>query len=295
MPDARAFTVTAHPDELRRCVRRARQEGRSIGCVPTMGALHPGHVSLMSAARERCDFNVVTIFVNPTQFAPHEDLAKYPRPVEQDLKACRDAGMDLVFMPQIPDMYPAGFATWVTVEDLSTRWEGASRPTHFRGVTTIVMKLFQLVQPDVSFFGQKDYQQQLLIRRMVRDLDVPVEIATCPTVREPDGLALSSRNVYLSPEERASARALSQALRLAEERLRSGERRIAEVQAAMLELLRSQPFVQPDYATIADADTLEPITEPRDRMVVLIAARVGATRLIDNCVIDLTTETPASR
>lgn len=295
MPDARAFTVTAHPDELRRCVRRARQEGRSIGCVPTMGALHAGHVSLMSAARERCDFNVVTIFVNPTQFAPHEDLAKYPRPVEQDLKACRDAGMDLVFMPQIPDMYPAGFATWVTVEDLSTRWEGASRPTHFRGVTTIVMKLFQLVQPDVSFFGQKDYQQQLLIRRMIRDLDVPVEIATCPTVREPDGLALSSRNVYLSPEERTSARALSQALRLAEERLRSGERRIAEVQAAMLELLRSQPFVQPDYATLADADTLEPITEPRDRMVVLIAARVGATRLIDNCVIDLTTETPASR
>lgn len=294
MPDTRAFTVTAHPDELRRCVRRARQAGRTIGCVPTMGALHAGHVSLMSAARQRCDFNVATIFVNPTQFAPQEDLSKYPRPVEQDLKACREAGMDLVFMPQIPDMYPAGFSTWVTVEDLSTRWEGASRPTHFRGVTTIVMKLFQLVQPDVSFFGQKDYQQQLLIRRMVRDLDVPVEIVTCPTVREPDGLALSSRNVYLSPEERLSARALSQALRFAEEQLRSGERQMTNLQAAMRETLRSQPFIQPDYAAIADADTLEPITEPRPRMVVLIAARVGTTRLIDNCVVDLNLGTPTN-
>jgi pantoate--beta-alanine ligase len=287
MPHSRPFIVTSHVSELREHVRRAKQAGRTVGCVPTMGALHAGHVSLMHAARERCEFNVVTIFVNPTQFAPTEDLARYPRPVERDLEACREAQMDLVFMPQVPDMYPAGFSTWVTVEGISDSLEGTSRPTHFRGVTTIVMKLFQLAQPDVAFFGAKDYQQQLLIRRMVQDLDVPVEIVTCPTVREPDGLALSSRNIYLSREERSSALVLSQSLKLAASRLLAGETDIAAVEQSMRELLHSRPFVQPDYAVICDAATLEPLTVPRQRMVALVAAKVGATRLIDNRTMEL--------
>lgn len=252
-----------------------------------MGALHAGHISLMDAARERCDFNVVTIFVNPTQFAPTEDLDRYPRPVDQDLKACREAGMDLVFMPRVPDMYPPGFCSWVTVEGLSETLEGAARPAHFRGVTTIVMKLFQLVLPDVSFFGAKDYQQQLLIRRMVLDLDVPVEIVTCPTVREPDGLAMSSRNIYLSREDRESALSLSQALRLAERRLQTGEHDVARIEQEMLDLLSSRPGVEPDYAVLADADSFERLKAPRPRMVALVAARVGATRLIDNLSIVL--------
>lgn len=288
MTQPRPFVVTGNPEELRRHVRRARQAGQSIGCVPTMGALHSGHVSLMDAARERCEFNVATIFVNPTQFAPTEDLARYPRPVELDLKACREAHMDLVFMPQIPDMYPAGFCTWVTVEALANSLEGTSRPTHFRGVTTIVMKLFQLVQPDVAFFGAKDYQQQLLIRRMVRDLDVPVEIVTCPTVREPDGLAMSSRNVYLSRDERTVALSLSAALREAESRLRSDDGDVAAIQRAMQTQLASKSGLTLDYAVVVDADTLEPLTELRPRMVTLVAARVGATRLIDNVIIDRT-------
>jgi len=287
MSDLRSFVVTAHPEELRRHVRRARLAGQSIGCVPTMGALHAGHISLMDAARERCDFNVVTIFVNPTQFAPTEDLDRYPRPVDQDLKACREAGMDLVFMPRVPDMYPPGFCSWVTVEGLSETLEGAARPAHFRGVTTIVMKLFQLVLPDVSFFGAKDYQQQLLIRRMVLDLDVPVEIVTCPTVREPDGLAMSSRNIYLSREDRESALSLSQALRLAERRLQTGEHDVARIEQEMLDLLSSRPGVEPDYAVLADADSFERLKAPRPRMVALVAARVGATRLIDNLSIVL--------
>lgn len=277
-----SLLVTGDVDELRQEVRAARQAGRTIGCVPTMGALHAGHVSLMHAARSRCDFNVATIFVNPTQFAPTEDLSRYPRPVEADLAACRQAGVDLVFMPQVDTMYPPGSCTWVTVEGLSGILEGAARPTHFRGVTTIVMKLFQLVQPDVAFFGAKDYQQQLLIRQMVRDLDVPVEIVTCPTIREPDGLALSSRNVYLAPAERQAALMLSRSLRWAESRVGAGERDLAAVQQEMLALLHSDPLVRPDYAVIADGGTLEPLTTPRGEMVALVAAKVGTTRLIDN-------------
>ncbi|MFV0444890.1 MAG: pantoate--beta-alanine ligase [Planctomycetaceae bacterium] len=287
MSTSRPILATSHTEELRDHVRRARRAGQTVGCVPTMGALHAGHVSLMQAARNRCDFNVVTIFVNPTQFAPTEDLAKYPRPVELDLIACREAGMDLVFMPQVPDMYPAGFCTWVTVDGISSSLEGTSRPTHFRGVTTIVMKLFQLVQPDVAFFGSKDYQQQLLIRRMVQDLDVPVEIVTCPTIREADGLAMSSRNVYLSSEERKSALSLSAALQLADDRLQSGETDIAAIQQSMLELLRSQACVEPDYAVLCDAASLQPLDSPHLRVVALVAAKVGATRLIDNRVIEL--------
>lgn len=281
--------VTADPPELRQAVRQARSGGLSVGCVPTMGALHAGHVSLMQAARQQCGFCVVTIFVNPTQFAPHEDLEKYPRPIERDLAACRAAGMDLVFTPQVETMYPPGFSTWVEVTGLTDRLEGASRPTHFRGVTTIVMKLFQLVQPDVAFFGAKDYQQQLVIRRMVRDLDLPVEIVTCPTVREADGLALSSRNVYLSPQERVSALVLWESLALAERRLRAGATDIPAVEAEMRGVLEARPGVAVDYAVVVDADTLEPLTRPQRRMTALVAARVGTTRLIDNQTIELET------
>ncbi|MEZ6064710.1 MAG: pantoate--beta-alanine ligase [Planctomycetaceae bacterium] len=290
MPPPRDFIVTDSRDELRRHVREARRQGKSVGCVPTMGALHAGHISLATAARERCEFNVLTIFVNPTQFAPTEDLSRYPRPIDADLKACREAGVDLVYMPAVPDLYPADFSTWVTVEGISAAFEGASRPTHFRGVTTIVMKLFQLVQPDVAIFGAKDYQQQLLIRRMVQDLDVPVEIVTMPTVREPDGLAMSSRNVYLSAEDRRSALALSRGLTRCAERIQAGDQRdvanVLRVEQQVREELQQAGGVQLDYLAIVDAETLSPPSAATTRLVALVAAKVGSTRLIDNRVID---------
>jgi pantoate--beta-alanine ligase len=226
----------------------------------------------------------VSIFVNPAQFAPHEDFAAYPRPLEDDLARCREAGAHLVFAPHAAALYPHGFETFVTVERLTQVLEGAHRPTHFRGVTTIVAKLFNILQPDVACFGQKDYQQQLLIRRMVRDLDMPIEIVTCPTIREPDGLALSSRNIYLSPAERKAALSLYASLQLAAERIKAGETDLNAVRAAMRDRLTSHACIQPDYATIADADTLEELDAPRPSMVALVAARVGKTRLIDNLV-----------
>ncbi len=281
------FLVTSSIDEVRRGVADARRGGNRIGCVPTMGALHAGHVSLLESARQDCGFVVATLFVNPAQFGPHEDLQKYPRPVEQDLKLCRQAGVDLVFMPSVASLYPDGYATWVDVTGLSNVLEGAVRPGHFRGVATIVLKLFNVVLPDVAYFGEKDYQQHTLIRRMAGDLNVPVELVVCPTIREPDGLALSSRNVYLSAKERKSALSLYESLQLAAQRLRAGETNIAAVQAEMLRLLRLHPHVEPDYALIADPDTLDPLTHPRTRMVALVAARVGSTRLIDNLPIQL--------
>lgn len=277
------FAVTNDIGELRRMVAAARGLGHRIGCVPTMGALHPGHMSLVGESRRRAGFHILTIFVNPTQFAPTEDLAKYPRPIEQDLQLCRQAGVNVVFMPEITSLYPPGYDTWVTVDGMSKVLEGEFRPTHFRGVTTIVLKLFNLVQPDVACFGAKDYQQQTILRKMVRDLDLPIEMAICPTIRETDGLAMSSRNVYLQGKDRQTALCLFQALELArrdvEERR---ERDLTKVQAAMRTHLESQPGVKVDYAVIADADTLEVLWEPRPKMVALIAARVGATRLIDN-------------
>ena len=270
---------------VRDAVAEARRCGRRIGCVPTMGALHAGHLSLITECRRQCDYVVVWIFVNPTQFAPHEDFDRYPRPLEDDLAKCREMGVDLVFAPDVDTLYPDRFGTYVTVERLSHVLEGEHRPEHFRGVTTIVAKLLNIIQPDVACFGQKDYQQQALIRRMVRDLDIPVEIVVCPTVREEDGLALSSRNAYLSPEERRAALSLYESLQLAAERIRSGERNFDDVRAAMRQHLRSHSAVELDYATIADADTLEELNAPQSRMVGLIAAKVGKTRLIDNLVI----------
>jgi pantoate--beta-alanine ligase len=282
MPVVEEFIATGNIADVRRLIRQARAAGRRIGCVPTMGALHAGHVSLFEECARHADFVVGTIFVNPTQFAPHEDLAKYPRPLEADLNAARQAGVSLVFTPTEPVMYGTGFSTYVTVEDLSVPWEGAIRPTHFRGVATIVLKLLNILQPDVAVFGAKDWQQQALIRKMVCDLNVPVEIVTAPTVREADGLAMSSRNVYLSAKERRSSLALSKSLELAESRLQAGERDIAAIESEMLELLKGAPQVEPDYAVVVHPDTLERLPEPQTRMVVLVAARVGSTRLIDN-------------
>ena len=285
MTRAAEFTVTSHIPELRHAVATARLSGCTIGCVPTMGALHAGHVSLMEECRRRTDFVVATIFVNPSQFAPQEDLSKYPRPLERDLQMCRDAGANLVYIPEVPALYPAGFQTWVTVEEISKPLEGTFRATHFRGVTTIVLKLFNIVQPDVACFGTKDYQQQTIIRRMVTDLDLPVEVVVCPTVREPDGLALSSRNVYLSKKERTIALSLSQSLAMAQQRLDAGERDLAAITQAMQAKLQAHPEIQIDYVVIADPDSLLELTKPQPSMVALIAARVGTTRLIDNRVL----------
>lgn len=279
--------VITEIDAIRGRIAAARQQGCRIGCVPTMGALHAGHLSLVAECRKRVDYTIATIFVNPTQFGPNEDLSKYPRPLEADLEACRGAGVDCVFLPATSSLYPAGFDTWVSVEKLSTILEGEFRPQHFRGVTTIVAKLFNIVQPDVACFGAKDYQQQTMIRRMVLDLNLPIEIVVCPTVREPDGLAMSSRNVYLSTEERQSSLALSQALHLAERMLWSGERDVATIEQAMLSHLASVSAVRPQYAVLRDPDTLEELEKMPSVVVALIAAFVGQTRLIDNLTIPI--------
>ncbi|WP_299463119.1 pantoate--beta-alanine ligase [uncultured Gimesia sp.] len=281
------ITTVAEIPALRAMIQTQRSQHASIGFVPTMGALHSGHVSLIEAARRDCDFVVVSIFVNPTQFGPNEDFDKYPRVLEQDLAKCQSAGADLVWTPTKEIMYPPHFSTHVTVETLSQTLEGATRPTHFEGVTTVVTKLLLSCLPDVAFFGAKDYQQQAIIRRMCLDLNIPVEIKTCPTIRDADGLALSSRNAYLSPAERASALALSRALKLAEEKVRAGEADLNQVKAEMRQLLNTTPLVKLDYATIVDADTLEEISSPQSEMVALVAAYVGATRLIDNSRLSL--------
>lgn len=277
--------TTPDPDQLRKAIAAARKMGKSVGCVPTMGALHAGHISLMTQARAECGFVVVTLFVNPTQFAPQEDLARYPRPFEADREQCQAAAIDVLFHPTVETMYPPGFATFVEVEGLTDRWEGAVRPTHFRGVTTIVAKLLNLTQPDKAYFGQKDFQQQAVIRRMCRDLDIPTEIVTCPTIRDADGLALSSRNAYLSPAERASGLSLYRALCLAREQVRAGVECLDTIRLAMRAEMEQTLGVTVDYATIADPETLVELRDPQPHMVALVAARVGSTRLIDNLLI----------
>ncbi|WP_437228276.1 pantoate--beta-alanine ligase [Planctomicrobium sp. SH661] len=273
--------------EVRSLVGAARGRGCRIGCVPTMGALHAGHLSLVEACRKRVDYTVLTIFVNPTQFAPTEDLTKYPRPIETDLEACRRAGVDCVYMPEVSSLYPSGYDTWVTVENMSQTLEGEFRPTHFRGVTTIVTKLFNIVQADIACFGAKDYQQQTMIRRMVQDLNIPTDVVVCPTLRDPDGLAMSSRNVFLSAQERSSALVISRTLQMAEKRLRAGASDLKALESQMWSQLHSEPEVRPQYAVIRDPSTLEPLAAPQPEMVALIAAFVGQTRLIDNLTIQL--------
>lgn len=270
--------------EVRAIIRQARQQGQLVGFVPTMGALHAGHLSLMEASRRKCGFTAVSIFVNPTQFGPHEDFQKYPRPRDVDLSLCEQAGVDLVFYPAVEEIYPPGATTFVEVAGLSEIWEGAIRPGHFRGVATVVTKLFAIVQPDRSYFGQKDFQQQLLLRRMARDLNLPVEIVTCPILRDADGLALSSRNVYLSATERQAGLSLSVALREAEAAFCQGETNPRKLQRLIQDRLKQTAGLELEYAIIADPETLAELDVPQPRMVALIAARVGATRLIDNAI-----------
>ncbi len=265
---------------------QARQAGRTIGFVPTMGALHDGHVSLIQAARTRCDYVVVSIFVNPTQFGPGEDLNKYPRPFEKDQAICEKHGVDAIFAPEPAEMYPRENLTWVNVEKLTDRLCGEFRPGHFRGVATVCAKLFNIVCPDVAFFGQKDAQQALVIRRMVADLNMPLEIVVCPTVREPDGLAMSSRNQYLSPEERKDATRIYQSLERCRAIIDAGERNADALRGRMSDILRQMPATRIEYVSIADAETLEELERVRGRVLVAVAVRVKSARLIDNILVD---------
>mgnify|MGYP002631421479 CR=1 FL=1 len=274
--------VESSPAEVRRVVRAARQRGVSIGCVPTMGALHHGHVSLIEAARKDCGLVVGTIFVNPTQFGPNEDFSKYPRTLDADLELCRKAGADLVFTPPVTAMYAESAQTIVRVTKLSLLLEGAHRPGHFDGVSTIVTKLFNITEPDRAYFGQKDFQQQLIIRQVAADLDQPVEVVTCPTIRESDGLAMSSRNRYLSTAERQRASEIFQALKLAERMASEPLPTPPEIAEAMTRHLNSVGGIDVQYAVIANSFTLECLSERSESAVALIAAKVGSTRLVDN-------------
>jgi len=268
--------------EVRKAVHLARTAGDKIGCVPTMGALHAGHLSLIEKAAQEADFVVATIFVNPTQFAPGEDFSSYPRPIEKDLELCQQAGANFVFHPENKTIYSENRQIQLCVGELANRWEGESRPGHFDGVATIVAKLFNIVQPDVAMFGQKDYQQLAIIKSLCNDLNFPVEIISCPTVREEDGLALSSRNAYLSRSQRKQATVLYRALCLAEKFVQDDQFSLKEIREKMLEMLVSEASVVPEYATIVDPNTLEILQQRQQKMVALIAAKVGETRLIDN-------------
>lgn len=259
-----------------------KQQGLRVGVVPTMGALHAGHLSLVEAARRDCDRVITTIFVNPTQFGPGEDLDRYPRTLERDAELVGDDGRTLIYAPAADSIYPPGFSTYIEPPAVARRWEGARRPGHFRGVTTVVLKLLLRTAADAAYFGAKDFQQAAVIRRMVADLDVPTEIRVEPTVRDPDGLALSSRNAYLSPRERERALGLSRALGTAADLVAAGERHVATIEAAMRGALEAVGVDEIDYAVVVDADSLEPASELPPEAVALIAARVGATWLIDN-------------
>ena len=277
--------ILATVRETRAAVREAKKLGKTIGFVPTMGALHAGHVSLVRAAKTRCDFVVVSIFVNPTQFGPNEDLAKYPRTFEADRQKLEAEGVDLLFAPAAEEMYSPGAVTFVTAEGITDRLDGRSRPGHFRGVTTVVTKLFHIVEPDLAFFGQKDAAQAAIIKRMVRDLMFATEIVVVPIARETDGLALSSRNAYLSPEERRQATILSRGLREVEKHFKEGERNSATLIEAARRVFASESSVRVDYIEIVDPETLEPISTAQNGTLIAVAAFVGTTRLIDNLVL----------
>lgn len=271
--------------DMRAACRAARQKDRRLGLVPTMGALHEGHLSLVRAANARCDLVAVSIFVNPAQFGPNEDLAKYPRTLERDCDLLGKENVDLIFAPSVEEMYPNDAVTWVTVEEISNRLDGRSRPGHFRGVTTVVSKLFHIVEPDVAFFGQKDAAQVAIVRRMVRDLDIPVEIVACPTVREPDGLAMSSRNAYLNPEQRHQALVLHRSLMRVKKLAEQGERNAAKLIAAAYHEFASDPSARIDYFEIVDPDRLDPVEDVSKGALVAVAAYIGTTRLIDNILL----------
>jgi len=268
--------------DLRSALKQLRTTGKTVGFVPTMGALHEGHISLIRRARKETDLVAVSIFVNPTQFGPDEDFDTYPRRTETDREICEREGVDLLFAPPASEMYPAGYATYVLQERYTEPFEGEIRTGHFHGVCTVCAKLFNLVGPDIAYFGQKDYQQSVVVRRMVRDLNFDIEIRLCPIVREPDGLAMSSRNAYLPPEERRQATCLYRALCKAEEMFASGERNAVPIIAAMEEVFAATPLAKADYIAVVNPDSLREIRRIESEAMVLVAARVGEARLIDN-------------
>ena len=273
-------------EDVRASVGAARNSGKTIGLVPTMGALHAGHISLIEAAVKRCDFVVVSIFVNPTQFGPGEDLEQYPRPVEADLEICRNSGVDVVFMPSAEQMYPAGNQTWVTVEKLTDVLCGVSRPKHFRGVTTVCAKLFNIVGADIAFFGQKDAQQAIIIKRMVSDLNMRLEIVVCPTVREKSGLAVSSRNQYLSPQEKKDASLIYKSLAKSRQMLAMGEFQCELIAGEMRRILGESAAIEIEYISIVDAESLERLEYINKKALIAVAVRLGTTRLIDNIIVE---------
>ena len=272
---------------LREQLQSCRRVGRRIGLVPTMGALHAGHMSLVGAARRQCDVVVLSIFVNPTQFGPNEDLARYPRTVQQDLHLCRQGGVDMVFMPSVNEMYPQPPVTQVNVPALAGRLCGLHRPGHFAGVCLVVAKLFNIVGPDVAFFGAKDFQQSAVIRRMVQDLDMPLRVEVCPTIRESDGLAISSRNAYLSPANRQAAPALYEALQQAAEAIRRTRPSASQVITTIRQHLASRLGEhEVDYVSVVNPDTLEDVEKAEPPVLVAMAVRLGQTRLIDNILVE---------
>jgi pantoate--beta-alanine ligase len=275
-----------HP--LRAELSRLKKQGKTIGFVPTMGYLHEGHLSLVRASRKRCDVTVVSIFVNPTQFAPNEDLAKYPRDMARDKTLLEKEKADILFAPGVAEMYPEDEPrTFVEVPELGQKLCGRSRPTHFRGVTTVVAKLFNIVQPDQAFFGLKDYQQYVIIKKMARDLDLPVEVVGCPIVREKDGLAMSSRNVYLSPAERKAALVLSKALTTAKELVQNSRTELSadELIRKLRNIIQQEPLAKIDYLEIVDSKTFQPVNNLNEDILVATAVFIGKTRLIDNIIL----------
>jgi len=268
-------------------VEEQRSAGTIVGLVPTMGFFHQGHISLMHAAREECGYVVVSLFVNPTQFAPGEDLEDYPRDLSRDVEMATEAGVDCIFHPRAEDMYSQPYLTYVTVEEITDRLCGASRPGHFRGVATVVAKLFNIIPAHRAYFGLKDAQQVQVIRKMARDLDFDIDVIACPTVRESDGLAMSSRNIYLEPEERGAATVLYRSLQLAQRLVAEGERDAEKVTGDMRDLIAQEPLIEPEYVAAVDWDLLAPVDRLRGRVLFALAARVGKARLIDNILLEI--------
>jgi pantoate--beta-alanine ligase len=271
---------------MKEVARQARSEQRVIGLVPTMGALHAGHMALIERAKQECSAVYASIFLNPKQFGPQEDLSKYPRPLAVDQQKLAAAKVDALFLPSPDEIYPPGFSTYVQVDGLSERWEGKTRPGHFRGVTTVVLKLLEIVRPHFAYFGRKDAQQMRLVQQMVRDLDLDAEIVACPIVREPDGLAMSSRNAYLNPEDRKAATLLNKALLAAKNSVEAGVRDSLELQTSILKILESEPRARVDYADIVDAQTFEKLVKVNRPAYAILAVYFGKTRLIDNLLIE---------
>jgi pantoate--beta-alanine ligase len=272
---------------VRRLIKSARRAGKKIALVPTMGALHIGHISLIKSAMKECDFVVVSIFVNPTQFGPGEDFEKYPRPLEADLEICEKAGVDVVFAPTQEQMYPSENITWVNVEKLTEALCGRSRPGHFRGVTTVCAKIFNIVAPDIAFFGQKDAQQAVVIKKMVADLNMPLKIVVCPTVREPNGLAVSSRNQYLTDRQKQDAAFIYKSLQICEKMIKAGAKDTGTIIGEMKKILNQVPSIEIEYVSIVDAETLQDIDRVSGKVLAALAVKIASTRLIDNILIDV--------